>query len=266
MNCSRCGREFQGPACPYCGQRAEGQPASRTPSRPPLRASFRTFFRRFFYPSSQTPPSVTPAPGQTPPPKKAWKKWQIVLLAAAVLGAAALLGILFGEPAEEPPVSDAASGYTSGTEPEATDAATTGESTTPATEPAPAETQAPTDPPATDSPTQAPATQAPVTQPTAAPLPPATQAEIRLLSVTSPVGRNETAALRIQGTPGTEYAIAVYYSSGPSEADGLENKVSGSDGVVEWSWKVGQSTKTGEHRIVISGGGQTLETSFTTTE
>lgn len=265
MNCSRCGREFQGPACPYCGQRAEGQPASRTPSRPSLRASLRTFFRRFFYPSSQTPPSVPPAPGQTPPPpKKAWKKWQIVLMAAAALGAAALLGILFGEPAEEPPVSDAGSGYTSGTGPEATDAAataaTTEESAAPATKPAPAETQAPTDPPATEPPTQAPATQAPPTQA------PEAQAEIQLLSVTSPVGRNETATLRIQGTPGTEYAIAVYYSSGPSEADGLENKVSGSDGVVEWSWKVGQNTKTGEHRIVISGGGQTLETSFTTTE
>lgn len=89
---------------------------------------------------------------------------------------------------------------------------------------------------------------------------------LQLISVTSPVGRNETATLKAIGKPNTEYRISVYYSSGASTADGLENHTSDSSGNVSWSWKVGGRTKGGTHRIVISGGGETLETSFTTTE
>ena len=93
------------------------------------------------------------------------------------------------------------------------------------------------------------------------------QNTIRLLSITSPIGRNETATLRIQGAPNTEYSISVFYSSAASEAAGLEDKVSDSNGVVEWSWKIGGKTKAGEHRIVIiKGGGENFETSIVTTE
>ncbi len=72
--------------------------------------------------------------------------------------------------------------------------------------------------------------------------------------------------MKIKGTPNTEYSNKVYYPSGASSAAGLENKISDKDGFVSWSWKVGGKTKAGEHNIEISGGGQTLETVFTTTE
>ena len=89
---------------------------------------------------------------------------------------------------------------------------------------------------------------------------------LRLEWVSSPVGKNETATLAAIGKPNTEYSISVYYSSGASTADGLEKHTSDSSGNVSWSWKVGGRTKSGSHRIVISGGGETLETSFTTTD
>ena len=89
---------------------------------------------------------------------------------------------------------------------------------------------------------------------------------LRLEWVSSPVGRNETATLVAIGKPNTEYSISVYYSSGASTAKGLEPQQSDSSGNVSWSWKVGAKTKAGSHRIVISGGGEKIETTFTTTE
>ena len=91
------------------------------------------------------------------------------------------------------------------------------------------------------------------------------QGDISLISVTSPVGRNEMSTVRIKGKPNTEYKIKVYYSTTASSAAGLEPKQSDGDGFVEWTWKVGPKTKAGDHRIVISGGDSKLETSFETT-
>lgn len=89
---------------------------------------------------------------------------------------------------------------------------------------------------------------------------------IELISLTSPVGRNESAKLMIKGLPDTEYSISVYYSTTASTASGLEAKISDPSGSVTWEWKVGGKTKPGEHRIVIKGGGETLTVYFVTTE
>lgn len=88
-----------------------------------------------------------------------------------------------------------------------------------------------------------------------------------VLKVTKEAGtvrNNNTATLSIQGKPNTEYRITVYYLSGPSKANGLNATKSDKKGKVTWSWKVGARTSEGEHRIVISGGGEKIETSFTT--
>lgn len=87
---------------------------------------------------------------------------------------------------------------------------------------------------------------------------------IKLLSLTSPVSRNQKATLEIKGKPNTLYKISVYYSSGASTASGLEAKTSDSSGYVSWTWKIGAKTKAGNHRITITGGGDTLETSIET--
>lgn len=112
---------------------------------------------------------------------------------------------------------------------------------------------------------------APETEPPAEPAAPEvaeTEPEtvLKLVSVTSPVNRNENATLTIIGKPNTEYKISVYYSTSASTASGLEKKTSDANGNVSWTWKVGGKTNAGEHRIVISGGDEKIETSFTTTE
>lgn len=89
------------------------------------------------------------------------------------------------------------------------------------------------------------------------------ETKIEVISVTSPIGRNETAALTVKGKPNTEYDISVFYSSGASEASGLENKTSDANGKVTWEWKIGGRTNPGTYRITVTGGGQTLETEFT---
>lgn len=122
--------------------------------------------------------------------------------------------------------------------------------------PTAAPTQAPTQPPTT-APTQAP-TQAP----TIAPTQPAA-ATLTILSYPEIVHRNEMATVKIQGAPNTNYSITVYYKSGPSEAAGLETKISDANGYVSWTWKVGGRTSAGTFRIVVSGGGETKSVNFT---
>ena len=78
------------------------------------------------------------------------------------------------------------------------------------------------------------------------------------------VVNNDYAILKIKGKPNTEYTLAVYYSTQKSSAKGTGKKTSDASGVCEWKWKVGANTKAGEHKIVITGGGDKLETKFET--
>jgi hypothetical protein len=71
------------------------------------------------------------------------------------------------------------------------------------------------------------------------------------------------ATIKIQGKPNTQYSITVYYSTSKSTAEGLEKKISDSNGYVTWTWKIGAKTKPGEHRIVIVGNGETFESLIT---
>lgn len=108
-------------------------------------------------------------------------------------------------------------------------------------------------------------TEPPETQPeeeTQAP----SQEEIRVLAWPETVGQNETATVTIQGLPNTTYSITVHYKSGPSAAEGLEDKTSDNSGQVSWSWKVGGRTSPGTFSITVSGGGETLTLPFTVTE
>lgn len=112
-------------------------------------------------------------------------------------------------------------------------------------------------PPATAAPTQA-----PTAAPTQAPTQPAA-ATLTILSYPEIVHRNEMATVKIQGAPNTSYSITVYYKSGPSEAAGLETKISDANGYVSWTWKVGGRTSAGTFQIVVSGGGETRSVHFT---
>lgn len=92
-----------------------------------------------------------------------------------------------------------------------------------------------------------------------------TSSAIQLVQGAGTVGKGYTASISIKGKPNTDYTLTVYYPSGPSTAAGVGTTTSDSNGNASWSWKVGTRTTPGSHSIVISGGGQTLRTSFTTT-
>jgi hypothetical protein len=87
--------------------------------------------------------------------------------------------------------------------------------------------------------------------------------QLSVVSMTTPISPGEIATVKITGRPNTEYNISVYYSSGKSSAQGLENKTSDGNGYVSWTWKVGSKTKSGNYHIDIKGDGKTLTVYFT---
>ncbi|BCJ85894.1 thermonuclease family protein [Effusibacillus dendaii] len=80
--------------------------------------------------------------------------------------------------------------------------------------------------------------------------------EVKIVSLTSPVSPGDNTTLVAQVPPNTQANITVYYKSGTSKAEGLEPKMSDSNGHVSWTWKVGTRTTPGSWRVVVSAGGQ----------
>ncbi|ERJ12104.1 ComEC/Rec2 family competence protein [Haloplasma contractile] len=77
---------------------------------------------------------------------------------------------------------------------------------------------------------------------------------ITLLNLTEFVKPLDKGSITIDGEPNMEYDIDVIYSSGPSSASGLENKVSNEEGVVTWEWIIGSRVSPGIYQIEISNG------------
>lgn len=95
---------------------------------------------------------------------------------------------------------------------------------------------------------------------------PAKPGEIYVRSLTSPIKRGRTAYMEILGIPGEEYSIAVHYASSISKAADLVPKTADENGLVTWQWKVGSRTAAGTYKIIVAGGGETLETVFVVTD
>lgn len=81
---------------------------------------------------------------------------------------------------------------------------------------------------------------------------------ITLLSITNPAVSGEKALVEISGLANTKYKIIVKYESSVSRSKGLEPQITNEKGYVSWSWMV--RTACSNAHIVITGGGQTLET------
>ncbi len=82
----------------------------------------------------------------------------------------------------------------------------------------------------------------------------------------STVKRGKNATITIRGKAHTAYTLSVQYASGKSKATKICTKTSNGSGVVSWTWKVGTKTAPGQHPITITGGSQTITTSFITTK
>lgn len=100
-------------------------------------------------------------------------------------------------------------------------------------------------------PVMAPPTQTIIVLPTNPP-PAPVSGGIQIISLTSPIDPGAEATLTAKTVPGASCTITVYHKSGPSEAQGLEPKTAGANGMVSWTWKVGASTTPGTWRIVVT--------------
>ena len=88
-----------------------------------------------------------------------------------------------------------------------------------------------------------------------------------VLKITQEAGtvyNNSNATVKAVGKPNTEYCLSVYYSTQVSKAQGTGKAKSDANGNVSWTWKVGANTREGSHKIEITGGGESIETSFVT--
>ena len=93
------------------------------------------------------------------------------------------------------------------------------------------------------------------------------QFEVKLISLTSPVGPGNPATITIKTVASARCQITVQYLSGPSKAKGLIPQEADSQGQVTWTWLVGSRTTPGTWPIIVtclSGKSQgRLQTSFT---
>ena len=88
-------------------------------------------------------------------------------------------------------------------------------------------------------------------------------ATISVISFDNTLHRNNDAVVVIKGKPNTKYSIEVIYSSGPSTAKGLEDKISDENGFISWTWHVGGRTRLGDGKTIkISGGGESITLTF----
>jgi len=87
--------------------------------------------------------------------------------------------------------------------------------------------------------------------------------EIRILSANTTVGYEEYASISIIGKPGETYTITSKYKWGGEDVSVFEKRTANRDGVATWVWKVRSNTTPGTYPIVITGGNQRIETSYT---
>ena len=80
--------------------------------------------------------------------------------------------------------------------------------------------------------------------------------DLSLIEFSEIISAGDKAKISVKGKPNTVYSIEVNYSSGKSNASGLESKMSDSDGVISWSWTVGSRTSAGEYSVVIKSNGE----------
>ena len=74
---------------------------------------------------------------------------------------------------------------------------------------------------------------------------------LTLVDVTDTVPAGKKATVTVKGLPNTEYSITVTYSTSVSQASGLEAKTTDENGLVSWTWRVGNNTKPGRYTVEI---------------
>ena len=90
---------------------------------------------------------------------------------------------------------------------------------------------------------------------------------LELFIITPSVGPGYNAVVTIRTLPYANCEITVEYLSGPSTADGLDDKISNSSGYVSWTWKVGTRATAGSWPVTVTahiGGEEITDTWYLT--
>ncbi len=78
--------------------------------------------------------------------------------------------------------------------------------------------------------------------------------DLKLISITDPITPGKKVTVKFLGFPNREYDISVIYTTGESQAAGLEPKLADPYGEIAWTWRVGASVKPGTYTINIRSG------------
>ena len=106
----------------------------------------------------------------------------------------------------------------------------------------------------------------PVPEPEAQP-PQEEEPKLILLQGSEAVAQGEAATVSVKGEAGVAYSIQVKLPSGKvSSASALVEQTANGEGIVTWSWNIASNTKPGTATVVVAGGGQTLEFTFSIVE
>ena len=75
---------------------------------------------------------------------------------------------------------------------------------------------------------------------------------LHLITKTTPVSKNNTATILIQGTPNSEYSIEFYKNDmQKAEYEGLNDANSDPSGFASWTFLIGEDCEIGERKLII---------------
>lgn len=85
---------------------------------------------------------------------------------------------------------------------------------------------------------------------------------IKIINPPADIKPGETVTMTIQGRSGIVYNIAATYKYDGRYVSSSQTRKSDKDGIITWTWKVGDKTNPGIYPIAVTGGGQTLLTTY----
>lgn len=90
-------------------------------------------------------------------------------------------------------------------------------------------------------------------------------AGITVQGVRSPVRQGDNGSLSIQGAPDTNYTVTATYNNSRGTVTASSTGLTDAGGRLTWVWYVKRDTIPGTYRLVVSGGGKMITSSYTVT-
>lgn len=85
---------------------------------------------------------------------------------------------------------------------------------------------------------------------------------MRVMGEKTVIRRGEEGSVAMVGRPNTAYTISSTYQIGNQVRSAYQTKTSDADGRVVWRWTVNTQTQPGTYMLFISGGGESIQSSY----